>query len=198
MSSINHVTARDVPSRENKWKRSVVLITTYDNQDRPLLRGSGFFISPDRVATNSHVIKHAHRIEIKTFTNTTIDARTVVATDEKSDLAILEIPLKIAPDVLELSETPPADGDSITLIGNPKGSRWNLSHGRITQLWQFGDLGERIEITASVHPGSSGGPVINQQGRVIGIAVMHVVGGEDLNFAIPSESLRTFQTASGF
>lgn len=163
-----------------------------------MLRGSGFFIALDRVATNSHVIKHAHRIEIKTFTNITIAARRVVATDDKSDLAILEIPLKIAPDVLELEQTAPVDGDSITLIANPKGSHWNSSHGRITQHWQFGDLGQRIEITASVRPGSSGGPVINQQGRVIGIAVMHVVGGDELNFAIPSESLRALQNAARF
>ena len=63
-------------------------------------------------------------------------------------------------------------------------------------IWEFEDSGKRMQITASILPGSSGGPVFNQQGHVIGIAVMHTSSGDDLNFAVPAESLKALQAAA--
>src|SRR5882724_8552224 len=74
-----------------KLKRGVVIITTYDDRGKPLLQGSGFFITPERVVTNQHVINHASRIRIETFGGQTVPVVSVASSDVNSDLALLQI-----------------------------------------------------------------------------------------------------------
>jgi S1-C subfamily serine protease len=178
-------------------KRAVVIVTTYDDSGRAQFQGSGFFITPERVVTNLHVIKHASRIRIKTFAGKLATVQTVVATDANADLALLQIS-EACHDIttVELEYAPPAEGESITVISNPQGSHWKVTRGQAGAIWEFKDSGKRMQITASILPGSSGGPVFNQQGHVIGIAVMHTSSGEDFNFAVPAASLKALQAAA--
>lgn len=180
------------------FQRAVVAVTTYDARGKLHLQGSGFFIASDRIVTNSHVLKHARQIRIKTFEGTTLEVQAVLATNDKTDLAVLKIArTDLNPAVLQLEDAVPVEGEPIILISHPKGSRWKISRGNLGQTWEFTGIGPRIEITAAIRPGSSGGPVINDQGRVIGIAVMHVAGAADLNFVVPGESLRALQASAG-
>lgn len=178
-------------------KRSVVIVTTYDDSGRAQFQGSGFFITPERIVTNLHVIKHASRIRIKTFAGKTATVQTVVATDANADLALLQISEPCSNvTTVEMEYETPAEGESITVISNPQGSHWKVTRGQAGAIWEFEDSGKRMQITASILPGSSGGPVFNQQGHVIGIAVMHTSSGEDFNFAVPAASLKALQASA--
>jgi S1-C subfamily serine protease len=175
-------------------KRAVVIITTYDDRGKPLLQGSGFFIDPEQVVTNLHVIKGASQIRLETFAGTTTIVQSVVAANEKTDLALLQI-ARPCPDsaILQLVTAAPAEGEAIVLVSSPQGSRWKVTRGNVGMLWEFAGIGTRLQITAGISPGSSGGPVVNELGQVIGIASLHANSADDLNFAVPVESLRDLQ-----
>jgi S1-C subfamily serine protease len=175
-------------------KRAVIVITTFDDRGKALLQGSGFFIDPEQVVTNLHVIKGASQIRIETFAGTTRTVQSVVAGNETNDLALLRI-AQPCPDsvILQLVTAPPAEGEPIILVSSPQGSRWKVSRGNVGMLWEFAGIGTRLQITAAILPGSSGGPVVNEQGQVIGIASLHANSADDLNFAVPVESLRDLQ-----
>lgn len=193
------VAAAQTPSPEvvAHVKRAVVLITTYDNQGKPQKQGSGFFLSPGRVVTNLHVIDSASEIRISTFTGRKAFVDSVLATDKASDLALLQLNAP-CPDVttLGLEDIAPLEGEPVMLVSNPLGSHWQVTVGEAGPIWDFFDIGERLQITAGVLPGSSGGPVLNLQGHVVGIAVMHVESTDNLNFAIPVARLKTLQTTA--
>lgn len=192
------ITAHE-PSDEKiaSLKRAVVIITTYDDRGCPLLQGSGFFITPDRIVTNLHVIRNASEIRIQTFAGKTFTVQTIIATDAGSDLALLqmEAPCPNAT-TLHVDDESPTEGESIILLSNPQGSHWRITHGRVGRIWQFEGIGRRMQITAGIFPGSSGGPVLNQQGQVVGIAVMRMGSADNLNFAVPAESLKTLQASA--
>jgi serine protease Do len=187
------------PSRESitRLKQAVVIVTTYDGQGKAHLQGTGFFISPDCIVTNAHVIKEASFIRAKLFSGKTVAIKEVFAEDAKSDLALLRTNACDGDAaVLNIDYSPPAEGDAITVISNPQGSHWKISQGQVGTTWQFENSGPRIAITATILPGSSGGPVINRQGLVVGIAVAHAASADDLNFAIPAQSLRALENSA--
>lgn len=186
-------------SREKiaSFKQAVVIVTTYDDDGRPLLQGSGFFITPDRIVTNLHVINHASEIRIRTFAGKTFTVQTIVATDASSDLALLQMEASCSnTTTLQVQDKSPTEGESIILLSNPQGSHWKVIPGRVGRSWQFENIGRRLQITADILPGSSGGPVLNQQGQIVGIAVMRMASADDLNFAVPAENLRILQAST--
>ena len=178
-------------------KRAVVVVTTFDREGNPLLQGSGFFIAADRIVTNMHVIKDAGLIRIETFDGHSSTIHNVVAVNEKEDLALLQMEAPNA-DVatLQLADSAPVEGEEIVVMSNPRGSQWQLTSGQVGRVWEFKGTGNRIQITASILPGSSGGPVVNKDGHVVGIAVMHLPSVNDLNFAVPAESLKALQAST--
>ena len=178
-------------------KRAVVIVTTYDDHGKPLLQGSGFFIMPDCIVTNLHVIRNAAEIRIETFAGKTFTVQTIIDTDASSDLALLRIDGPRADAVLQVASGTPIEGEPIILVSNPQGSHWKVTHGRVGRTWQFESSGKRMQITADIFPGSSGSPVLNHQGQVVGIAVMHMRSPDDLNFAVPAERLRILQASAG-
>ena len=177
-----------------RLKNAVVIVTTYDKNGKPLLQGSGFFVDSDQVATNFHVVKGASHIRVETFNRINSTVTTVLATDEKSDLAILLLAVPLPQStILSLKTAPPTEGDSITVISNPRGSQWQVTSGSTGLLWEFKGLGERLQITAGISPGSSGAPVIDAEGKVVGIASMYFNSIESLSFAVPVARLQALQ-----
>ena len=178
-------------------KRAVVIVTTYDDHGKPLLQGSGFFITPKRIVTSLHVINDAGSIRIETFAGQTFPVVSVAATDADSDLALLQVSAPCpGTRTLRLEDAAPVEGDPIIVLGNPQGFRWKTTRGRVGTMWLMAGNGCRLQITASLRPGSSGSPVLNRQGRVIGIAAMHLQGDYELDFAVPAENLKTLQTSA--
>ncbi|HEV2827420.1 MAG TPA: serine protease [Pyrinomonadaceae bacterium] len=178
-------------------KRAVVLITTYDQRGTPEKQGSGFFLAPDRVVTNLHVVNTASQIHISTFAGTTFTADRILAADKNSDLALLQLNAPcLDATALALAEVEPLQGAPVVLVSNPLGAHWRVTAGEVGAPWSFFEIGERLQITADVLPGSSGGPVLNLEGHVIAIAVMHMESNDNLNFAVPVARLRELQAST--
>lgn len=177
-----------------RLKKAVVIVTTYDERGKPLFQGSGFFINPREVATNFHVIKNASQIRIETFNRAISTVEAILATDEKNDLALMRVDSRSGQStILPMKTTAPAEGECIMVISSPQGSQWKVTRGSIGLLWEFQGLGERLQITAALAPGSSGGPVLNTRGEVIGIAAMYFDSAAELNFAVPVGRLQALQ-----
>jgi len=168
---------------------SVVLLVMEDANGQPVSLGSGFFIADGVVATSLHVVEEAMSGYAKIVgQQAKHDVEGTVAVDDKRDLVLLSVPGAKAP-LLSLSDSGEATvGDEVYVAGNPYGLEGTFSQGIISGLCKI-DSDSLLQITAPISPGSSGGPVLNSQGKVIGVAVATFKGGQNLNFAIPSSYL---------
>jgi S1-C subfamily serine protease len=164
--------------------RSVVLLAMNDSNGQPLCIGSGFFVSDDIVATNAHVIQGAGSGSAKLVgQKQTFQVLGTLAVDLHADLALLKVSGR-APS-LGLSRGPaPAVGDSVYVIGNPLGLEGTFSEGIVSGVRATG-TDSLIQMTAPISPGSSGGPVLDAAGEVIGVAVATFKEGQNLNLAVP-------------
>lgn len=187
---------------------SVVLLVTRNSQGRPTHLGSGFFVDRYTIATNYHVIANASSVYItlqdREFPDlhSTFETRGTLGIDRDNDLALLEIPAGFVEYIPETDKNPPKwplrpplklssanrpeVGDVVYVVGNPKGMEGTFSQGIVSSVRQD----EYLQITAPISPGSSGGPVLNTKGEVIGIVRATIEQGQNLNFAIPVARLR--------
>lgn len=169
---------------------STVSLIMEDEYRQPLSLGSGFIISKGLIVTNLHVIegaKFGHVIVNGSSTKHKIEGYSSI--DKQNDLAILSVPT-ITEKPLALSHAKAEIGEKIYAIGNPKGLSGTISEGIISGIRNLEDT-ELIQITAPISPGSSGGPVIGNSGMVIGVAVGTLSSGQNLNFAIPSDIVKS-------
>src|SRR5687767_1404314 len=189
------VVAQDeLPELVRRIKPSAVAIETFDARGEKLSRGSGFFIAPDRVVTNRHVIDNAYKAEIHSFTGAIYPVKGVVAIDAEADIALLRVDVPVAQArPLSLDRTSPQEGESVFVIGNPLGLEGSVSNGIVSAVRDIPTFGRIIQITAPISPGSSGSPVVNMLGQVIGVATLQVTGGQSVNFAIPSARISQLQ-----
>ncbi len=185
-----------LPELVKRIKPSAVAIETFDSKDNTLARGSGFFIAANRVITNRHVIEKASRVEIHLLNGKKYTVRGVVAVDGEGDLALLqvEVPRELAVP-LPFLRTVPQEGESIVVIGNPYGLEGSVSNGIVSAVREISGYGKIIQITASISPGSSGSPVVNMAGQVIGVATLQAAEGQNLNFAVPAERISQLKIA---
>jgi tetratricopeptide (TPR) repeat protein len=187
-----------LPDLVRRIKPSAVAIETYDARGEKLSRGSGFFIESDRIVTNRHVIEGAYRAEVHSSTGTVYPVKGVLAVDAEGDLALLKIDVPVNQQIrsLPLDKTSPQEGESVVVIGNPLGLEGSVTNGIVSAVRDIPTFGRIIQITAPISAGSSGSPVVNMQGQVIGIATLQITGGQSVNFAIPSERISQLQIST--
>jgi tetratricopeptide (TPR) repeat protein len=186
-----------LPELVRRIKPSAVAIETFDSHGEKLSRGSGFFIDVDRVVTNRHVIDNAFRAEIHSYNGSIYQVKGVIAIDAEGDLALLRVDApanQVRP--LLLDKTSPQEGESVVVIGNPLGLEGSVTNGIVSAVRDIPTFGRIIQITAPISPGSSGSPVVNMQGQVIGVATLQITGGQSVNFAIPSERISQLQSGT--
>jgi len=172
-------------------------------------QGSGFVLDGEGyIATNAHVVTtqsgtrtaEADEVYVE-FSDSNRVAAEIVGHDPNADVALL----KIDPEGLSLTPLRIGESDSITVgepvaaIGSPFGERQSLSIGVISaldrtirSLTQF-EIGDAIQTDAAINPGNSGGPLLDAQGRVLGINAQirsQSGGGEGVGFAIPADAVR--------
>src|SRR5260221_3615789 len=179
-----------LPELVRRIKPSAVAIETFDARGEKLSRGSGFFIDADRVVTNRHVIDGAYCAEVHLISGNSFPVKNVLAVDAEGDVALLKVdaPANLVRP-LSLDRTSPQEGESVVVIGNPFGLEGSVTNGIVSAVRDIPGFGRIIQITAPISPGSSGSPVVNMQGQVIGVATLQITGGQSVNFAIPSERI---------
>lgn len=179
-----------LPDLVRRIKPSAVAVETFDARGEKLTRGSGFFIDVDRIVTNRHVIEGAYRAEVHLNSGHAFQVKGVAAVDAEGDLALLNIdaPANLSRP-LSIDRTSPQEGESVVVIGNPFGLEGSVTNGIVSAVRDIPGFGRIIQITAPISPGSSGSPVVNMQGQVIGVATLQITGGQSVNFAIPSERI---------
>ena len=168
--------------------KSVGEVTTYDEKNAALAAGSCFVISEDgKIVTNFHVIDEAYAIKI-TIDGKTYNVVSVLACDEDIDLAVLKINATGLTPVKMLKETP-LGGWTVYAVGNPKGYSASLTSGVISSPNRVVDGVNCIQHDASISSGSSGGPLYNVYGEVLGVNAFSRTDANNINFAISIKEL---------
>lgn len=174
--------SQDATGIYNKTVGSTVTIETNNGL------GSGFFVAPNIIATNYHVIEGA--TEASCYLNNTTTKYKIegyLAADQSVDLILLKVPSLNKP-ALPMAPEAVSPGQQVYVIGSPKGLPATISDGIVSGMRDFEGY-KLIQMTAPISPGSSGGPVMNSKGQLIGISVMQLTEGQNLNFAIPKSYL---------
>jgi hypothetical protein len=191
LSAISGNAEQDIPSLVKKVQPAVVSIITYDIKGNKFEQGSGFFINQSgKIITNWHVIKDASSATIKTATGAMFQVKGLVAKDKKKDLAIVILDAKdISFPFLSMSSVTPNVGERIFVVGSPYGLDATVSDGLVSAMRELPDAGNILQISAPISSGSSGSPVINLNGQVVGVASFQFIEGQNLNFAISSDEV---------
>ncbi|MBI3697341.1 MAG: serine protease [Acidobacteria bacterium] len=176
---------------------STVLLVMADASGQLVSLGSGFFVREGEIASNLHVIEGASRGYAKLVgEKTKYDIAGITGIDRDRDLVLLRVS---TPRSLPLSfgnSDAVQVGEPVYAVGNPQGLEGTFSQGIVSSIREVGS--ERLlQITAPISPGSSGGPVLDSRGQVIGVSVATFRGGQNLNFAIPSNYLKALLAKAG-
>jgi S1-C subfamily serine protease len=163
---------------------AVVLIDVQTAADRR--QGSGFLVDPTgRILTNHHVIRNARSARVRLPSGDVYEEVRILAEDMRRDLAVLQISGFDLP-WLELGNSDSVQvGSSVVLIGSPLGLENTVSAGIVSGRRREPEGYQLIQVSAAASRGSSGGAVLDAKGRVIGVAVSQMEGGQNLNFAVP-------------
>lgn len=194
-------TELDLSSLAARARPSVLHLAIRGPAGDTIGNGSGFFISRSGlIATNEHVIRNAHEVRAVMSNGTELEIPGVLARSSAYDLAILAAPEGIYPTLALGRSSGLKQGDPVVVIGSPRGLSGTLSEGIVSALRDHGlgeiqgggasSRGPLIQITAPISPGSSGSPVLDRKGKVIGVAVSVFRGAQNLNFAVPVLQLK--------
>ena len=152
--------------------------------------GSGFIISSDGyILTNNHVISRATKIRVKLlYTGEVYDAE-VVGSDPKTDVALLKIKASRKLPTVALGDSDNIKvGDWVLAVGNPFGLNGTVTWGIISAKGRVigqGPYDHFLQTDAAINPGNSGGPLVDMNGRVVGINTAIVASGQGIGFAVP-------------
>jgi S1-C subfamily serine protease len=180
----------------------LILVSTGDGQVSGI--GSGLIVRSDGIVlTANHVVKGMREVQVRLKGGDVYDRVELIAADERRDVAALRIPatgLTVMP-MANSSEARP--GSSVYLVSNGAGLPWSASSGVLSAVRMADDVpgagsGYRLlQFTASSSPGSSGGVLVDTQARALGMVVGSITQGQNINFAVPVDSVAGLASASG-
>ncbi|MDR0537129.1 MAG: trypsin-like peptidase domain-containing protein [Tannerellaceae bacterium] len=181
------------PQRIKLISNSIFTVYTYGPDGQETGRGSGFIVGVNGLCvTNFHVLEDAYSAVVKLKTGEKIKVRHVADYDAEADLVKfqLDVPASRIFVPLGVAPTLPMQGEDIISISTPLGLyEQTLAKGNVSSVRKEKGYGHLIQVTAPLSRGSSGSPIINSQGQVVGIATMIVVSGQNLNFAVTALKL---------
>jgi serine protease Do len=191
------VAAVDLKELNHRARGSVVLLKNLDAGGQVFAEGTGFVIRGGYILTNHHVVEGASRMQAVLPDKSVLELPGVLAQDAGHDLAILKAPAHHLQPLPLVRPGLTEPGERVVVLGNPLGFSSTLSDGIVSAYRENGidedpDFikGPLLQITAPISEGSSGSPVMNLNGEVVGVAVAFYDGGQSLNFAVPASSVR--------
>ena len=176
----------DLKALAKKARPAVMLLVVSDATGKEIATGTGFLVSSDgKLITSHHVIQNAASAVAKAENGGLFPVEGVLADDPKNDLVLLKLKGKDLP-LLTLGKAEKIEvGTRIAVIGSPLGLEGTLSEGIVSAMPEDEKEGKLVQITAAISPDSSGSPMLNAKGNVIGVAAALLRGGQALNFAVP-------------
>jgi len=198
-AQVEAVYERAAPAVVNITSRSIA----YDFFMRPIPQegtGSGFFYDHEgHIVTNYHVVENAEELTVTLADGRTFPAE-IVGTDPSTDLAVIRIDAEGLPEPIPLGDSDQLQvGQFVVAIGNPFGQEGTLTVGVISALGRVIEspdgrfIGEAIQTDAAINPGNSGGPLLDLQGRVIGVNSQIISpsrASAGIGFAVSSNTVR--------
>jgi Trypsin-like peptidase domain len=180
-------TQKDIRTIAKAANGAVVSVVMSDKGGHAITQGSGFFISADgMILTNYHVIATGSSAIVKLPDGAMYAVDGVLAFDKTRDIAVIQAHGKNFRTLTLGNSNLVQIGDNVVAIGTPLSLESTVSNGIVSGIRVMEkEGGKYLQITAPISPGSSGGPLFNMAGDVVGITTMYVQGGENLNFAIP-------------
>ena len=153
--------------------------------------GSGVILRADGyILTNNHVVAEANQIDVRLKNGKSYPA-TLVGADSATDLAMLKIDARGLPKAEFASSEKARVGQFVIAIGSPFGLDYTVTTGVLSAKGRGGiganEIEDYLQTDASINPGNSGGPLVDLQGRVLGINTMIIGRGSGIGFAIPAE-----------
>lgn len=188
------------PARHQPWllkdlvapiQKSVVTVINFDVDGEISSIGSGFFISKNGfLLTSFHVLEDAYHAVIRTVDGKQYPVVAVLARNKLVDLVKVRVDIpgsQVTPVVLDRED--PSVADQVFVVGSPMGLEQTVSEGIVSAVREMPAGGKVLQLTAPISRGSSGGPVLNQDGEVIGVVTFQAATGQNLNFAISIAAL---------
>ena len=172
-------------------KESIAILQYTGRDGKQQGLGTGFVISEDGlIATNLHVIGEARPIRVQLADGSTHEATVVQASDRKFDLAIVKIAVKEKLKPLPLGDsTNLKQGMALIALGHPRGLEYSVVAGVLSGK-RDRDGVSMLQLAIPIEQGNSGGPVLDMQGRVIGIVTLKSLETANLGFAVPVNALK--------
>lgn len=171
---------------------AVATVVAYDVNNNVANIGTGFFVNKyGHLITNHHVLIGKFGAEIRIADGSTFRIRTVVAENQETDL--IKVSVDIPSDKvhwLQVSNEVPPVAQQVVVVGSPMGLEQSVSDGIVSSVREIPGLGTFFQMSAPISPGSSGSPVVNMKGNVVGVASFQFLQGQNLNFAVSSKSIR--------
>lgn len=182
---------------------SVLKIRGVATSCQKVLEGSGFVVAPNRVMSNAHVVAGSESVTVESE-GKTYDA-TVVSYDPNADISILDVPdLPAAPLQFDMQEAP--TGTDAVVMGYPGGGEFTATPGRIREIIQLNGpdiyhtntvTREVYTIRGTVRQGNSGGPLIDRDGKVLGVVFGAAVDDADTGFVLTSHEVEKHMAKVG-
>jgi len=178
---------KDIPAIAKSANGAIVSIVMSDKDGHAIAQGSGFLISNDGVIlTNYHVIAEGSSAVVKLPDGTLYVVDGVLASDKVRDVVVIHAHGSNFRTLTLGNSDQLQVGEEVVAIGNPLSLESTVSNGIVSGIRTVEEEGGKfLQVTTPISPGSSGGPLFNMAGEVVGITTMYLKGGENLNFAIP-------------
>jgi len=167
---------KDIPTIAKAANGVVVSIITSDKSGHPVAQGTGFLVSTDgRIVTNYHVIKGASSAIVKLPDGAFFDVDGVVAFDKARDLAVIKAHGQNFRVVILGDSDRIQVGEEVVAIGSPLSLESTVSNGIVSAIRTIEKEGGKfLQVTTPISPGSSGGPLFNMAGEVVGITSLYL------------------------
>jgi S1-C subfamily serine protease len=147
--------------------------------------GTGFVVRADGwIATNLHVLVGGPHVKVTLRDQREFDVVELLAASPEYDLALVRVEARGLPTLFLGDSDAMRPGDPVIAIGNPLGLEDTVSNGLVSARRKI-DGFEVLQVSAPIAPGSSGGPLFNERGEVVGVATAILQGGQNLNFGVP-------------
>src|SRR5436190_20717519 len=182
----------DTPTIIEKARPAIALLEVSDDKGDEIATGTGFWISEGgKLVSNYHVIKNGKKVTARAHNGAMFRVAGILFEDITNDIVLLQTDGHGFSTLSLGASTSIRPGEKVVVVGNPMGLEGSASEGIVAALRKADAQMSLIQITAPISPGSSGSPVIDSKGNVIGIARLLIEGGQSLNFAVPIEAVKT-------